>query len=55
MDDDIKYPICPLNMYYEGDENTCNEEGCDYDLSTRSCFSGCIIKKDEDETKTNGN
>ena len=39
MDDDIKYPICPLNMYYEGDENTCNEEGCDYDLSTRSCLA----------------
>lgn len=40
----VAHPICPLNMYFEGDEDKCNESKCDYDLNTRSCSSGCKIK-----------
>lgn len=37
---DVRYPICPLNLYFEGDEDKCDQNECDYDclgLCTQSC------------------
>lgn len=41
----MKYPICPLNLYFEGDEDECDVTKCDYDSETRSCTKRCEIKK----------
>jgi len=39
--DKMKYPICPINLYFEGDENKCDSSKCDWDTDTRSCNNGC--------------
>jgi len=41
--EDIKYPICPINLYFEGDENKCNTSKCNWDTETRSCNESCKI------------
>jgi len=41
----ILYPICPFCIYFEGDEDICNEKLCDYDVDARMCFMGCKIDK----------
>jgi len=38
---DVKFPICPMSMYFEGDEDKCDEDLCDYEYTTRSCSQGC--------------
>jgi len=35
----VRYPICPLNLYFEGDDIDTNK--CDYDIEIRTCFMGC--------------
>lgn len=52
---DIAHPICPLNMYFEGDEHKCNADKCDFDIESRSCNSGCQINKIEQTEVNNGN
>lgn len=39
----VRHPICPINIYFEGDENKCNEKDCDWDTNTRSCSTACKI------------
>lgn len=41
--ENVKYPICPINLYFEGDEDKCNATKCDWDTGTRSCNSACQI------------
>lgn len=41
---EIKHPICPLNIYFEGDENICNSDLCDFDCELKSCSESCKIK-----------
>ena len=41
MPDEIKYPICPINLYFEGDESICDPIKCDWDLGTRMCTESC--------------
>jgi len=41
MNEDVRHPICPFNMYFEGEEEICDVNKCDYDFSTRGCCSGC--------------
>jgi len=38
----IRYPICPLLLYFEGDK--IDPDKCDYDMETRSCFMQCKAK-----------
>jgi len=44
MKEDAKYPICPLNMFFEGDENKCNTKNCDFESGLRMCTSQCTSK-----------
>jgi len=44
---DVPHPICPLNLYFEGDEDKCDVSKCDFDLETRSCSHGCRINVKE--------
>lgn len=39
----VAHPICPFNLYFEGDEDKCNESKCDYQLFNRSCSSACKV------------
>jgi hypothetical protein len=41
-------PICPINRFFEGDENVCNEEACDYDLDFRFCSEACLYTTRKD-------
>lgn len=52
--ENVKYPICPLNMYFEGDEDKCDAEKCDFSTETRSCTSACEIMENnmDDKQKT---
>ena len=36
---DVKYPICPLNLYFEGDEDKCNQNECDFIF--HQCSQAC--------------
>jgi hypothetical protein len=38
----VKNPICPINIYWEGDEDKCNTDKCDFNLDTRTCNEGCV-------------
>lgn len=40
----IVHPICPINMFFEGDEDTCDTEDCDWDTDRRSCSMQCVHK-----------
>lgn len=44
MNDEIKYPICPINIYWEGDEDICDTDLCDFDIEFRNCYCGCLSK-----------
>jgi len=48
----IPQPICPLTMYFEGEEDKCDATKCDFDLDSRSCSEGC--KKATDTPKVWG-
>jgi len=41
----VVQPICPINLYFEGDEDICNSEKCDWDIKSRSCSSNCALKE----------
>ena len=41
MVEDIKFPICPIMLYWEGDEDKCNPDECDWDCEIRMCFEAC--------------
>ena len=53
----IKHPICPINCYFEGDEDKCDVSKCDWNMEMRSCTEACRIRGDENmdnvEQKTN--
>lgn len=38
-DEKIQYPICPINLYFEGDENECDPSLCDFD--EHCCSEAC--------------
>jgi len=42
----IPHPICPFNMYFEGDEDECDVSKCDINIETHSCTMGCKVKKE---------
>lgn len=42
---DIKHPICPLNMYFEGDEHKFDPSKCNF--KERSCTQACKIEINE--------
>lgn len=39
--ENVKHPICPLEMYFEGDEDRCDSDKCNFDINIRSCSLGC--------------
>lgn len=39
--DEIKYPICLINLYFEGDEDKCDPLACDWDMDLRCCTQKC--------------
>lgn len=40
---DVPHPICPMNMYFEGDEDKFDVSKCNYDVD-RGCSEGCKKK-----------
>lgn len=40
----VKHPICPINHYFEGDEDKCDTSKCDYNTDFRNCSEACRIK-----------
>ena len=40
-------PICPINMFFEGDEDKCDTGKCNWDIDTRSCNMECRVEKNE--------
>lgn len=49
MEEDIKYPICPINLYWEGDEGKMDPDKCDFDTNTRTCGEACKKKQKDGE------
>lgn len=41
----VPHPICPINMYFEGDEDRCDTSKCDFE--DRSCTEACRIGGEE--------
>ena len=39
---DVKWPICPIMMFFEGDEDKCDTSKCDFE--DRRCSQACIIE-----------
>lgn len=37
----VPHPICPLNMYFEGDEDKCDTSKCDFDTERGGCTEAC--------------
>ena len=37
-----KHSICPLNIYFEGDENKCDVSRCDFTAEFRDCGKTCV-------------
>lgn len=37
-----KHSICPLNVYFEGDENECDVSRCDFTAEFRDCGKTCV-------------
>ena len=37
-----KHPICPLNMYFDGDEDKCDVSKCDFTAEFRDCGKACV-------------
>lgn len=42
---DVAHPICPINMFFEGDEDKCDVVKCDWDLFSRCCTMNCSQKE----------
>ena len=42
-EEDVLFPICPFNLYFEGDN--INAEQCDYDPELKTCGDGCKKRK----------
>lgn len=40
---DVAHPICPIMMYFEGDEDKCDVKFCNFNTETRSCTEACKI------------
>jgi hypothetical protein len=41
----VAHPICPINLYFEGDEGKCDVTKCEWDINTRSCTQQCSVDK----------
>jgi len=41
----VPQPICPINMYFKGDEDKCDLSKCDWDQENRCCTEACRIDK----------
>ena len=41
----VPYPICPLTLYFEGDETICDGDKCDYNCEFRECTEACSKDK----------
>lgn len=39
--DGMKQPICPLMIYWEGDEDKCDVTKCDFNVHGRGCTHIC--------------
>lgn len=37
----MKQAICPLLLYFKGDEYRCNSSKCNYDKNTKTCTMKC--------------
>lgn len=40
--EDVKYPICPINLYWEGDKDKIDDSKCDFDPETGICSEACV-------------
>lgn len=38
----MKTPICPILLFFEGDEYKCNKHKCNYSLKTKTCTMKCL-------------
>lgn len=41
----IKTPICPILLFFKGDEWKCNTSKCDYNRFSKLCTMKCNVKK----------
>ena len=39
---EMKTPICPILLFFEGDEYKCNKSECNYDLIKKTCTMKCL-------------
>lgn len=48
----MKTPICPILLFYKGDENRCDISKCNYSKKTKYCTMSCLkYKFSVDNTK----
>ena len=46
--ENVLHPICPLNIFFEGEEDKCDVSKCDFGEGSRSCTEACRIDVKED-------
>lgn len=47
----IRRSLCPINLFFEGDESRCNQALCDYDAILHGCGCGCQEIEETDRIK----
>lgn len=38
----MRTPICPMLLYFKGDEHKCNPNKCNYNVFSRLCTMKCL-------------
>lgn len=38
----MKTPICPILLFFKGDEHKCNPNKCNYDMKKKICTMKCL-------------
>lgn len=38
----MKTPICPILLFFDGDQYKCNPNKCNYDKFTKTCTMKCL-------------
>ncbi len=52
----MKTPICPILLFYEGDEFKCNTDKCNYNRFKKTCTMKCLkFQENHEFNKSNKN
>jgi len=49
----MKTPICPILLFFKGDEYKCNPLNCNYDRKTKTCTMKCLKYQEKFFEKNN--